>query len=112
MSSDTLGSAAAGAGAGSSSAAAPIERSATGFYPYEVLRGGVPPGVDASRKEDYLSDADFAKVFECSKVRACAGVVWALGLPSMSWLLHGSQAEFAEMKKWKQQALKKAKGLF
>lgn len=69
VTSDDVATAVAGAGAGSSSAAT-VERSATGFYPYEVLRDGVPPGVDASRKESYLSDADFATVFGCTKVRA------------------------------------------
>lgn len=68
-------------------AAAPVVSGQT--IPYETLKlPEVPAGVDPSRKEDYLSDADFKTVFKCSR------------------------AEFKELKPWKQQAMKKAADLF
>ncbi|XP_059823538.1 villin-1 [Hypanus sabinus] len=48
----------------------------------------LPPGVDPTKKEEYLSDADFEKVFEVSRIK------------------------FNAMPEWKQKNLKKAKGLF
>jgi len=60
-------------------------------FNYEELKksvGDLPKGVDPSKKEQYLSDADFEKV---------------LGSP---------RGEFAKLKPWKQQQLKKAAGLF
>merc|ERR1712087_478499 len=57
--------------------------------PYEELsKTDVPEGVDPTRKEQYLSDADFEKV---------------LGSP---------RGVFNQMKTWKQQQLKRAAGLF
>mmetsp|Transcript_4924 Transcript_4924/g.15709 ORF Transcript_4924/g.15709 Transcript_4924/m.15709 type:complete len:847 (+) Transcript_4924:143-2683(+) len=56
---------------------------------YETLKADPPPtGIDVTRKEDYLSDADFAAVFKCTR------------------------AEYKELKPWKQQQLKKSVGLF
>jgi len=55
---------------------------------YEKLKGGDVAGVDPTKKEQYLSDAEFEKV---------------LGSP---------RGEFNQMKAWKQAQIKKAKGLF
>jgi len=55
---------------------------------YEALKGALPPGVDPTKKEQYLSDAEFEKV---------------MGSP---------RGEFNAMKPWKQSQIKKAKGLF
>jgi len=55
---------------------------------YDKLKEGGVAGVDPTMKEQYLSDAEFEKV---------------LGSP---------RGEFNNMKAWKQNQLKKAKGLF
>jgi len=55
---------------------------------YAELAKGNVPGVDPTKKEQYLSDAEFEKV---------------LGSP---------RGEFNAMKPWKQNQIKKAKGLF
>lgn len=57
-------------------------------FDYETLKSGLVPGVDPTKKEQYLSDAEFEKV---------------LGSP---------RSEFNQMKAWKQAQIKKAKGLF
>lgn len=57
-------------------------------FPYEALKGQFPEGVDPTRKEAYLSEEDFKKVFG------------------------QTAAEFYNLKKWKQQELRKAKELF
>ncbi|KAG9472409.1 hypothetical protein GDO78_019709 [Eleutherodactylus coqui] len=61
-------------------------------YPAEVLinktADELPPGVDACRKEEYLSSEEFAAIF---------------GMPP---------AAFQVLPEWKKQTLKKAKGLF
>ncbi|KAM8877906.1 supervillin [Synchiropus picturatus] len=54
----------------------------------ELTRSPLPDGVDPLRLEDYLSDQDFKKLFERSRV------------------------EFNALPNWKQQNLKKSKGLF
>jgi hypothetical protein len=69
-------------------AAAPIARSASGLYSREQLTSGPIDGVDPSRKEEFLLDAEFQTLFNMSK------------------------AEFAALPKWKQQAQKKNLGLF
>jgi hypothetical protein len=56
--------------------------------PYDVLKANSDASVDPSKKEQYLSDADFATV---------------MGSP---------RAEFNALKPWKQAQIKKAKGLF
>jgi hypothetical protein len=59
------------------------------FYPYAALKNNeVPPAVDKSRKEHYLSDSDFFKLFRMSKV------------------------EFAKHPDWKQKRLKQGLFLF
>jgi len=55
---------------------------------YEELKSGGVAGIDPTRKEQYLSDAEFESV---------------LGSP---------RGEFNSMKAWKQNQIKKAKGLF
>lgn len=57
-------------------------------FSYEHLKGQFPEGIDPTRKEAYLSDEDFTKVF---------------GMPA---------DKFYELKKWKQQELRRAKELF
>lgn len=58
-------------------------------YPIEVLKGEIlPPGVDKTKKEHYLSDEDFAEVF---------GV---------------ARNEYLAMPQWKRTDLKKKVGLF
>jgi len=57
-------------------------------FDYAELNGKFPEGVDPTRKEAYLTDAQFQEV---------------LGM---------SPAAFAELKQWKRNDLKKAKGLF
>lgn len=57
-------------------------------FPYADLNGAFPKGVDPTRKELYLSEDDFATVF---------------GMTS---------AQFTELKAWKKNDLKRAKGLF
>jgi len=59
-----------------------------GYIDLETLKSSPPDYVDPSRKEDYLSDADFEAAFKCSR------------------------ADFKVLKGWKQQNLKKACGLF
>ena len=61
---------------------------ASNKFDYELLKGQFPNGVDPTRKESYLSDEQFAEVF---------GV---------------TPAAFLDLKKWKQQDLKRAKLLF
>lgn len=68
-------------------AAAPIPP-VSGQFPYEDLKKGVPAGVDPSRKEEYLSKAEFLKIFEMDI------------------------AAFNAMPKWKKDQKKKAVGLF
>ena len=58
------------------------------FFSVEDLKKGTPDGVDPTRKQDFLSDADFKAVFGMTK------------------------AEFNVLKPFKQKDLKKAKGLF
>jgi len=55
---------------------------------YETLKSAPPANVDPTKKEAYLSDAEFEKV---------------LGSP---------RGEFNQLKPWKQNQIKKAKGLF
>ena len=57
-------------------------------FDYEVLKGAFPPGVNPEKKEAYLSDENFQSIFGMTP------------------------AAFNEQKKWKQNDLKKAKGLF
>merc|ERR1711907_412672 len=54
---------------------------------YETLKKGAVPGVDPTKKEQYLSDAEFEKV---------------LGSP---------RGEFNKLKPWKQNQIKKTTGL-
>ena len=61
----------------------------TSFFAYDVLKAGTPEGVDPSRKEQFLEDAVFQKLFGSSK-----------------------EASFAAQPKWKQSAKKKELGLF
>jgi len=68
-------------------APAPVA-SANGTFSPAALREGVPPGVVATNKEDYLSPADFMSVFGMDK------------------------AALAAMPKWKRDAKKKEVGLF
>ena len=56
--------------------------------PYEELKANTNGGVDPTKKEQYLSDAEFEQV---------------MGSP---------RGEFNQMKPWKQSQIKKAKGLF
>ena len=60
----------------------------TSKFSYEQLNGQFPEGVDPTRKEAYLSEEEFLKVFGMSL------------------------DQFDQLKKWKQQELKRAKGLF
>mmetsp|Transcript_31640 Transcript_31640/g.32231 ORF Transcript_31640/g.32231 Transcript_31640/m.32231 type:complete len:171 (-) Transcript_31640:342-854(-) len=39
----------------------------SGFHSLSELQNGVPPGVDPTRKESHLSDADFLNVFAMTK---------------------------------------------
>jgi len=57
-------------------------------FDYEVLKGAFPPGVNPEKKEAYLNDEIFQSIFGMTP------------------------AAFNELKKWKQNDLKKAKGLF
>ena len=57
------------------------------LYSSQELKAGVE-GIDASRKEAYLADADFSDAFGMTK------------------------EEFGKMAKWKQQGAKKKVGLF
>jgi hypothetical protein len=57
-------------------------------FSFEELTGGVPEGVDPSRKEEYLDDATFQAKFGTTK------------------------AAFASTPKWKRDAKKKELGLF
>ncbi len=61
---------------------------ATNSFSYEALKGAFPEGVDPTRKEAYLSEEDFHKVFNMTK------------------------DAFYQLKKWKQQDLRKAKSLY
>ncbi len=54
----------------------------------ELVQPGAPPGVDASRKEDYLSEDDFLLAFGCSR------------------------EQFDVLPKWKQKQLKRGAKLF
>jgi len=59
------------------------------FFPYAALKNGdVPPSVDRAKREQYLSDSDFQKMFRMTK------------------------AEFAKLPDWKQKNLKKGLLLF
>ncbi|GBG74077.1 hypothetical protein CBR_g17788 [Chara braunii] len=65
--------------------------SAEGFYKYEALKVGskcAAKNIDVTKRESYLSDEDFKKLFEMDK------------------------KEFYSLAKWKQAMRKKAKGLF
>ena len=64
--------------------------SETNKLDYEQLKGAgvIPPGVDPSRKEAYLSDAQFQEIFGMAP------------------------AAFNDLKQWKKNDLKKAKNLF
>ena len=57
-------------------------------FDYEALKGAFPPGVNPTKKELYLSEENFQTVFGMSA------------------------AAFKDLKAWKQNDLKKAKGLF
>ena len=57
-------------------------------YDLETLKSTFPEGVDPTRKEAYLEDSVFKEVFKMT------------------------QDEFYQLKKWKQQNLKKEVGLF
>jgi len=57
-------------------------------YPADQLKAGPIEGVDPSHKEQYLSDADFQKIFHCTK------------------------EEFSHLPEWKKGAKKKEVGLF
>ena len=70
------------AAAGESSSTKPT------FSLAELVQTGAPPGVDATRKEDYLSEADFLRAFACSR------------------------EQFNALPKWKQKQLKRGAGLF
>ena len=59
-----------------------------GYYPYEVLKGAFPAGIDHSKKEEYLDDSSFVSV---------------LGL---------TKDAFRALPKWKRDAKKKELGLF
>jgi len=57
-------------------------------HSYDDLKKGTPEGVNPTKKEQYLSEGDFEKVFGMSK------------------------AKFNDLKDWKKKDLKKQKGLF
>jgi hypothetical protein len=71
-----------------SSNSAYLTPSATGPISYETLKGVFPPSVDPANKEEYLSDAEFSKLFGVDK------------------------AAFKAQPKWKRDAKKKELGLF
>lgn len=60
----------------------------TNKFDYEQLKGQFPEGVDPTKKEAYLNDEHFKQVFGMN------------------------QTDFYNLKKWKQQELRKAKELF
>lgn len=60
----------------------------TNKFGYEVLKTTFPEGIDPTRKQEYLDDKAFKEVFGMTL------------------------DEFNALKKWKQQELRKAKGLF
>jgi flagellar motor protein MotB len=60
----------------------------TQFYPFEDIVSGKAKNVNQDKKEAYLSDGDFQKVFGMDK------------------------ASFYQLRPWKQKSLKKSKGLF
>lgn len=62
--------------------------SASGTFSFEDLVAGIPPGVDPTRKEDFLDDATFSLKFGVDK------------------------AAFSAQAKWKRDAKKKELGLF
>ena len=57
-------------------------------FSYEELKGDLPAGVDPTKKEQYLSDADFERIMKSPR------------------------AEFNEMKAWKRNQIKKAASLY
>ena len=59
-----------------------------GTFSYEDLKSSVPEGVNPSQKEDYLSDADFSKLFSMTR------------------------DAFRALPKWKRDTKKKELGLF
>jgi hypothetical protein len=69
-------------------AAATVSPQRPGAFSLEDLKGGVPPGIDPSLKEEYLDDAIFASVFNMDR------------------------AAFRALAKWKRDDLKKKAGLF
>jgi advillin len=73
--------------AAAAAAAAETVFNATGTFSAEELRGRVP-GVDPTKKETYLDDAEFAALFEMSR------------------------ADFAKLPAWKSKAMKQKVGLF
>ena len=83
-----------GATSGSEGTAAPTAvaaeatPSASGTFTLEQLQSSVPTGVDASKKETYLSDADFQTHFGMDK------------------------AAFAKLPAWKSKGVKQELGLF
>jgi hypothetical protein len=86
--------AAAGSTSSAAAVAAPVVAApkavatASGTFTYEQLKSGVPDGVDPTKKEEYLSNEDFAAKFGVDK------------------------ATFAAQPKWKRDAKKKELGLF
>ena len=68
-------------------APAPVAAVSPGAYTYEQLQGRVA-GIDATKKELYLSDTEFQTVFNMSR------------------------GEFSSLPGWKAQAAKKKVGLF
>jgi hypothetical protein len=60
----------------------------TNKFSFESLKSETPEGTDPTKKEAYLSDQEFTTVFGMTPEK------------------------FYEQKKWKQQELRKAKGLF
>lgn len=61
---------------------------ATNKFDFEVLKAGIPEGVNPAAKETYLSDEQFQSVFGMTL------------------------DQFSQLKDWKKKDLKKAKGLF
>jgi len=58
------------------------------FSYQDLIEGNYPKGLDTAQLENYLSDQEFENVFETTR------------------------KEFAEMPKWKQQQIKREKGLY
>jgi len=58
------------------------------FSYQDLVEGNYPKGLDTAQLENYISDQEFENVFETTR------------------------KEFAEMPKWKQQQIKREKGLY